>query len=378
MQVPLLDLKVLYDRYRDEIDGAVRRCLDEQHFIMGPDVGAFEKEVVAYLGEPSLHAVGCANGSDAIILALLALGIGAGDEVICPVYTFLSTATSIALVNARPVFVDIDGATFNIDIERIAAAVTPNTRAIIPVHLFGRAADVVAIRALLDGMGRSDIAIIEDSAQSLGAKLDGKHVCTFGELATISFFPSKNLGGYGDGGMVVARDAGVTRRLKMLRAHGSEVKYTAELLGYNSRLDTIQAAILRTKLPHLDDWCAERRVNADRYRALLGGIDLPDSVALPIGDGADGRFYHIYNQFTLRTPNRDALQDFLKAAGVATAVYYPRPLSLQPCFASLGYKAGDFPVAEAAALDSVSLPIYPGLQADQQEYVVEKLAAFYR
>lgn len=375
MSIPLLDLHVLYERQRDAIDAAIRRVVHSQHFIGGPEVAALEAEVAAWLGG-EVHAVACGSGSDAIILALRALDIGAGDEVVVPVHSFTSTATSVDVVGARPVFVDVEADTLNVGPDAVVAALGPATRAVIAVHLFGRPADIPAIRAALAAAGRADVAIIEDAAQALGSRLDGRPVGVLGDLATFSFFPSKNLGAFGDAGMVVALRDDHGEALRMLRQHGARTKYRAELVGYNSRLDAIQAAILRVKLPQLEGWCDERRANADLYRDRFAAAGI-DGVGLPPGDGPGGRFRHIYNQFNLRVPRRDQLQAHLEAAGVGTAVYYPSTLAQQPCYAHLGLDAAAFPNAGAATRDSLAIPIYPGLRPEQIGAVVERIGAFY-
>lgn len=374
MQVPLLDLHVLYERQRAEIDAAMRDVVTRQSFILGPDVEAFEREVETFLGG-DVHAVGVSNGSDAIVLALLAAGIGPGDEVIVPAFTFVSTGTSVAVVGATPVFADVEVDSLNIDPASIAERLTPRTRAVIPVHLFGRAADVTAIDRVLADAGRDDVLVIEDAAQALGARLDGRPVMTLAPLATTSFFPSKNLGCFGDGGLVVARDAETAERLRMLRTHGSKQKYFNELVGYNARLDALQAAILRVRLPALPGWCDERRANAARYREAFA--DLAEHIALPAGDG-DGRFHHIVNQFTIQVRDRDGLARHLTEHGVGSAVYYPRTLAEQPCFAHLGADPDQVPVSRSACHHVLSIPVFPGLSPEQQRYVVDTVRAFFR
>lgn len=373
--IPLLDLSLLYERQRDEIRAAIDRVLEKQAFILGDEVSAFEDEVLAYIGAPGHAAIGVANGSDAIVLALRALGIGPGDEVVCPAYSFTSTATSVSLVGATPVFADVEADSLNLDAARAVERLTPRTRAVIAVHLYGRAADVPALRAALTTAGRDDVAVIEDAAQALGARVDDRAVGTLGDLMTTSFFPSKNLGGFGDGGLVVCEDAEVGERVRTLRAHGARQKYYAELIGQNSRLDALQAAILRVKLPALDGWCDERRENAARYRELLA--DLPaDRVQLP-ADDAGGRYRHIYNQFNLLVEERDALQDWLSEVGIGTAVYYPHTLPAQPCYADLGYAPDDTPIATRAAAQSLAIPVYPGLTTEQQDRVAARISAFF-
>lgn len=373
MSVPLLDLSALYHEQRDAIDDAIRRVVESQVFIGGPEVDGLEQDVAAYL-EGRASAVACGSGSDAIILALRALEVGSGDEVIVPAQSFTSTATSVDVVGATPVFADVDGDTLNLTAAGVVRALTPRTKAVIAVHLFGLPADVPAIREALDAAGRSDVRIIEDSAQSLGARWAEQPACTLGDLATISFFPTKNLGAFGDAGMVVARDPDLAAHIRALRQHGAVTKYNAEFVGYNSRLDAIQAAILRVKLPALDGWCEARRANAARYRTLFGDAGLPD-VRMPAEEPAGAR--HIYNQFNLRVADRDRLAAFLGERGIGTAVYYPRTLPQQPCYADLGHTDDAFPNATAAAADSLAIPVYPGLSAAAQREVVAAIAAFY-
>lgn len=376
MKVPLLNLHALYDQQRAEIDAAIARVVESQLFILGPEAAALEDEVEQLL-DGRTHAVGCGSGSDAIILALRALDIGPGDDVVVPAHSFTSTATSVDVIGARPVFCDVEPHSLNLDPELVAEAVTPNTRAVVAVHLFGRCADVHAIRRELDQLGRQDIVIVEDGAQSLSSSLRGEPACTMGELATTSFFPTKNLGGFGDGGMVFARSEEHTLALRTLRAHGAREKYKAECIGYNSRLDAIQAAVLRVRLPALSAWCETRRENANLYRMLFASAGLGDSVQLP--PTSDAEFVHIYNQFNLRVERRDELQAALKDAGIGTAVYYPRTLPQQPCYADRGFvHERDFPVATAAAQDSLAIPIAPGTTEEEQAYVVESIASFYR
>lgn len=375
MNIPVLDLTPIHEALAAPIEEAILRVVRSQQFIMGPDVAALESEMADFLGG-SVHCIACANGSDALILAMLAFGIGPGDEVIVPAFTFVSTATSVQWTGATPVFADIDADSFNLSVNSTIEQITSATRAVIPVHLFGRPADVHELRLALDNIGRDDILILEDAAQGLGARLDNAPVCTIGDAGTISFFPSKNLGCFGDGGMVAVRDAAVATRLRMLTQHGSRVKYFNELIGYNSRLDSIQAAILRVKLPHLRAWCDERRANAEHYRALFASASL--RLGLPADDGSDGRFHPIYNQFTIRVGERDALQQYLKEKGIGTMVYYPRTLAEQPCFAALRPDLGAVPVSTAACREVLSLPIYPGLAAEAREAVVEAIGQWMR
>jgi len=368
MPVPLLDLKAQHQRIRDEVVSSMMRIVDEQTFILGDIVKAFEADVAAYCKVK--HAVGCASGTDAILLSLRALDIGTGDEVVTSPFTFFATAGAIHNVGAKPVFADIEPDTFNLLPAAAAAAVTSKTKAVIPVDLFGQMAELEKIR---DAVG--DVPIIEDAAQSIGARrrINGEPVLA-GERATLgtfSFFPSKNLGGYGDGGMIVTQDDALATRLRRLRVHGGEKTYYHEEVGYNSRLDALQAAVLRAKLAHLDNWSAARRRNAEYYNAAFA--DLAE-VRTPTVDPANDS---IYNQYTLRAVNRDGLQANLKQRGIGSAVYYPLPLHLQPCFAYLGYQAGDLPESEKASGEVLSLPVYPELTHSQLDEVIGAVRGFY-
>jgi len=367
--VPLLDLNAQYSPLRPQLLDAVTRVCDSQRFIGGPEVEGLERELAAYLATP--HALGMSSGTDALVAALMALNIGPGDEVITPTYSFFATAGSVARLGATPVLVDVEPDTFNMSPAATAAAITSKTKAIIPVHLFGQAADLEPILAAAKPRG---IAVIEDAAQAIGCMYHGKAVGSWGAMGCFSFFPSKNLGGFGDGGLVTSTSAELAHRLKLIRNHGMEPKYYHHMVGANFRLDALQAAVLRVKLPHLAHWSASRRANAVRYRAAFAAAGLPD-VVLPV-EAPDRT--HIYNQFVIRVPKRDQLRAHLDAAGIGTEVYYPVPFHLQECFAGLGYKPGAFPVAEAAALDSLALPIYPELTEAQQAAVVEAIAHFYR
>jgi len=365
---PFLDLKAQFACIHDEILAAVGNVLESQNFILGPEVEAFEREVAALIG--CEYAIGCASGTDALILALLALDIGHGDEVITTPFTFVASAGSIARVGAKPMFVDIDPETFNISPKAIEKAITSRTKAIMPVHLFGLSANVSEINEIAEAKG---IPVIEDAAQAIGARCDSSGVGTMGALGCFSFFPSKNLGGAGDGGLVTTNDAQLAEKLRLLRVHGSRKKYEYELLGMNSRLDALQAAILRVKLRHLDQWTAGRRRNADRYRELFREFRLESRVKLPV---APSRFTHIYNQFTIRRRHRDALREYLHTRGIPTEIYYPKPLHLQKAFVYLGHRPGDFPESEAASLEVLSLPIYPELAHERQRSVVAAIADF--
>ncbi|HEX6201519.1 MAG TPA: DegT/DnrJ/EryC1/StrS family aminotransferase [Thermoanaerobaculia bacterium] len=396
IEVPLLDLQAQHATIRDEVESAVLRVLDSQRFILGPEVEALEAEVAAYVGAP--HAVGVSSGSDALLVALMAEGIGPGDEVVVPAYSFFATAGAVARLGARPVLVDVEPATFNLDPAAVEAAVGPRTRALVPVHLFGQTAEMGPLlelaRATRPGGGR--LVVLEDAAQAIGsADAGGRRAGAMGDYGAFSFFPSKNLGGAGDGGLVTAADAERAQRLRVLRNHGAKPKYFHRVIGGNFRLDALQAAVLRAKLPHLDAWTAGRQANAARYRQLFAdaGLALPLPECVPARcaagecglDRLDGVVLpeerpgvrHIYNQFVIRTPRRDALREHLAAHGVGSEVYYPVPFHLQECFADLGHRAGDFPASECAARHSLALPIYPELTAGQIEHVVAAVAGFF-
>ena len=365
-----LDLKAQFATIREEVMAAVNRVMESQYFILGPEVQKLEEEIAAKLG--AKYAVGCASGTDALILALMAAGIGEGDEVITTPFSFIATAGSIAYVGAKPVFVDIDPVTFNIDTGMIAAAVTAKTRAIMPVHLFGLSADLDPILKIAK---EKNLLVIEDAAQAIGARYKNRYVGTLGEFGCFSFFPSKNLGGAGDGGLITTDNAEMAERLKMLRVHGSKKKYYHEIIGTNSRLHALQAAILRVKLPHLDGWTAGRARRADRYRNEFARLGLGEFIKWPASEAPENQ--HVYNQFTIRAKRRDELKDALKTAGVPTEIYYPLCLHLQKSFAYLGYKEGQMPAAEAASRDALSLPVYPELSDEQQDRVIAGIAAFY-
>lgn len=365
-----LDLKAQYAGIREEVMAAVTRVMESQYFILGPEVKQFEEEVAAMLG--AKFAVGCASGTDALILALMAAGIGAGDEVITTPFSFIATAGSIAHVGAKPVFVDIDPVTFNIDPARIEAAITAKTRAIMPVHLFGLPADMDSIVSLAKAR---KLAVIEDAAQAIGSRYNDQFIGTIGDFGCFSFFPSKNLGGAGDGGLVTTNDPAMAERLRMIRVHGSKKKYFHEVLGTNSRLDALQAAILRVKLRHLDKWAAGRQNRAQRYSALFEQQGLAGAVSCP--SVPSNKYHHVYNQFTIRCQQRDALKDSLRNAGVPSEIYYPLCLHLQAAFAALGFKAGQMPVAEKASQEVLSLPVFPELTDANQDRVVRSVADFY-
>lgn len=361
-RVPLLDLHAQYLPLRAEILAAIERVCDSQRFIMGPEIAAFEEEMARMLGVR--HAVSVSSGTDALLLALMALDIRAGDEVVTSTYSFFATAGAIVRLGAKPVLVDIDETTFNIDPERLAALVTPRTKAIIPVHLFGLSADMDPI---LDVAARAYVPVVEDAAQAIGASYKSRLLGGLGAAGCFSFFPSKNLGAFGDAGLLTTNDDGLAKQARLLRTHGMEPRYYHHVVGANFRMDALQAAILRVKAPHLAEWTARRRANAARYRTLFRDAGLLDRVTLP-GEPPDR--WHIFNQFVIRTADRDGLKAHLDERGIGTEIYYPVPFHLQPCFAGLGHGRGDFPRAERAAAQSLALPIYGELVPAQQEAVV--------
>jgi dTDP-4-amino-4,6-dideoxygalactose transaminase len=369
MPVPLLDLKAQYTPLRDDVLNAITRVCDSQRFILGPETEALERELAALVGVPD--AIGVSSGTDAILVALMALGIGPGDEVITSTYSFFATAGCVVRVGARPVLVDIDPETYNLDPRAVEAAITPGTKAIMPVHLYGQCADMDEIMAIAS---RAGVPVIEDACQSIGATYRDRQAGSFGVAGCFSFFPSKNLGAFGDGGLVTVTDTDFGKRIRLLRGHGAERRYYHQQVGGNFRIDELQSAVLRVKLPHLDAWTRGRQVNAARYRALFAdrGLDTVDGVALPTE--RDDRT-HIYNQFVIRVPTRDAVKAHLHAQGIGCEVYYPVPFHLQECFQDLGYRPGAFPVAEAAAANSLALPIYGELTEAQQAEVVDAVAA---
>ena len=363
MKVPLLDLKTQYASIRTEIRAAIDRVVESQTFILGPEVKAFEQEIAAYCR--SSEAIGVSSGTDALLAALMAIGVRPGDEVITTPYSFSATAGSIARLGARPVFVDIDPKTFNIDAAAIAARITPRTQAIIPVHLFGQIANMPSI---LEIARQHRLRVIEDAAQAIGAELNGQRAGSIGDLGCISFYPSKNLGGFGDGGMVTTSDPELADKIRLLRSHGFRAKYYNELIGGNFRLDEIQAAVLRVKLKHLDAWNEARKRNALAYRENLRSVT---SVELP-PEVPNSR--HVYNQFVIRSKRRDELMSHLKEQGIGTEIYYPAPLHVLPCFRNLGgYREGDFAVSETAAKESLALPVYPELKPEMIEFVCESI-----
>lgn len=370
MKVPLLDLKEQNEALRPEVEAALGRVLDANAFILGDEVAAFEKELAEYCN--AAYAIGCASGSDALVLAMMALDIGPGDEVITTPYSFFATVSAITRVGATPVFVDIDAVDMNLDVSLIEAKITERTKAIEPVHLFGQCADMTALQNIAAQHG---LHLVEDAAQAIGSEENGRRAGSIGDIGCFSFYPSKNLGGMGDGGILTTNDEQIASRLKALRVHGAEKRYHHRWIGLNSRLDGFQGAILRVKLPHLDGWTDRRRENADRYRQAFADKGLLEFITVPTE--LEGR-KHIYNQFVIRVRNRrDELKAFLAEKGVGTDIYYPIPLHLQECFAYLGYKKGDMPESEKAAADTLALPIYPELGADKLEYVVDSIAEFF-
>jgi dTDP-4-amino-4,6-dideoxygalactose transaminase len=378
VNVPLLDLKAQYQAIRDEIDPVVAEVFETQYFILGPKVTECEQAVADYSGCPT--AVGVSSGSDALLISLMAEDIGPGDEVITVPYTFFATVGAIARLGARPVFVDVDPVTYNMDPGKIEAAITPKTRAIIPVHLYGQMADMDPI---MDIANRHNLVVIEDGAQAIGAEYKGHRAGSIGHYGCFSFFPSKNLGGAGDGGMVTFNDEERAERVRMLRNHGMQPKYYHHLVGGNFRLDALQAAVLTVKLRHLDDWTAGRQANARRYDRLFAESGLTEgTVKLPVhphGEGADPQgMRHIFNQYIIRVPKRDELRTWLQEHSVGHEVYYPVALHQQECFADLGYEDEAFPVSEQAASETLALPIYPELNDEQAAYVVDAIRDFYQ
>jgi dTDP-4-amino-4,6-dideoxygalactose transaminase len=366
-----LDLRAQYAAIRDEVMAAVTRVMERQQFILGPEVAFFEQEFAAKFN--AKHAVGCASGTDALILALLAAGIGAGDEVITTPFSFIATAGSIAFVGAAPVFVDIDPATFDIDPGKVEAAITPKTRAIMPVHLFGLPADLDPILALAK---KRKLLVVEDAAQAIGSRYNNRFIGTLGDFGCFSFFPSKNLGGAGEGGLITTGDPETAERLKMLRVHGSKKKYFHDILGTNSRLHALQAAILRVKLRHLDAWTDGRLNRAARYRQLFEQAGLSQFITCP--QAPSGQFHHVYNQFAIRAQRRDALKEHLRLRGIPSEIYYPLCIHLQSAFAHLGYREGQMPQSEKASREVLSLPVFPELTDAQQDQVVKEIAIFYQ
>jgi len=362
--IPLVDLTAQYHSIKKEIDDAVMTTLESGHFILGPAVSRFEESVASYLGVK--HAIGLASGTDALVLALRALNIGAGDEIIMPAYTFFATAGTVMSVGARPVFVDVDPQDYQIDVGKIKSAITSKTKAIIPVHLYGHPSEMNPILEIAREHG---LKVIEDNAQGFGAEYLGKKTGSFGEIGCLSFFPTKNLGAFGDAGMVVTNDSALAERMRMLRTHGWKKKYYSEEVGYNSRLDAMQAAILQAKLPHVDSWNEKRRQISQRYSSMLASL----AISVPV-ERSWGR--HVYHLYIVRTPRRDELQAFLKQKGIASEVYYPLPPHLSVPCRKFGYKEGDFPQAESASRETLALPLYPELTQSQQDEVIAAVREF--
>jgi len=369
MNVPLLDLRAQFQTIRGEVMAAVERVFESQHFILGPEVEAFEIAAAKYCRVK--HAIGCGSGSDALLLALTALGVGPGDEVVTASFSFFATAGSIARLGARPVFVDISPDDFNVDPNLIERAITPRAKAILPVHLFGQCAEMDAIREVAD---RHNLPVIEDAAQAIGAGYCERRAGAMGAVGCFSFFPSKNLGGAGEGGLMTTDDDDLAEKLRLLRVHGMRPKYYHKVVGVNSRLDALQAAVLGIKLKYLDRWSDARRRNAEHYDKLFAEAGVEEVTTPAVRPNRR----HIFNQYTIRCSRRDELMDFLKRRGVGSEIYYPAPLHLQECFAHLGYKLGDLPATERASRECLSLPIYPELTEEMRQYVVEKIAEFYR
>lgn len=370
MNIPLLDLKAQFQPLRAEIMAAVQTVCDEQGFILGPRVAAFEESVAKYVG--ARYAIGCASGSDALLLSLMAMGVGPGDEVVTVPFTFFATAGAVSRLGAKPVFIDIQPDTFNLDPTLIEQAVTSRTKAIIPVHLFGQCADMPAINQIAKA---KRLYVIEDACQAIGAGQGGKRSGVLADTACFSFFPSKNLGGFGDGGMITTDDQKLADTLAMLRVHGSRVRYLHDAVGINSRLDALQAVVLDIKLKYLDQWAEGRRRNAARYEQLFQQAGLLNRVTLPATKTGS---FHVYNQYTVRVSKRDELRAHLKEKGVGTEIYYPLPMHLQKCYQDLGHRKGAFPVSERAAEEVLSLPVYAELTDAQLTYVVEMIADFFK
>lgn len=369
MNVPLLDLKEQNESLRSDIEAALGRVLDTNGFILGSEVAELENELAEYCGVK--HAIGCASGSDAILLALMVYDIGPGDEVITTPYSFFATVSAITRLGATPVFADIEPDTYNINAAQVVDKITSNTKAIEPVHLYGQCADMAALK---DAAG--NIPIVEDAAQAIGAEENSVRAGAIGQVGAFSFYPSKNLGGMGDGGFVTTNDDALAAKLRALRVHGAEEKYYHKYVGLNSRLDGFQGAVLRVKLPHLETWTEKRRANAARYNELFTDHGLTEQIVLP-RERANAR--HIYNQYVIRVPNRrDELKSYLSEKGIGSDIYYPVPLHLQECFGDLGYREGDLPESEKAAKETLAIPIFPELKAQQQEYVVSAIADFFK
>lgn len=370
MHVPLLDLKAQYQAIKIEIDSAIEQVVKSQQFIMGSAVTKLETSVAQYCG--CAYGIGVSSGTDALLVAMMALGISANDEVIIPTYTFFATAGSVSRLGAKPVFVDMEPDTYNLDTGAVEKKITAQTKAIIPVHLFGQCAEMDPVLSIAR---KYNLKVIEDAAQAIGADYQGKRAGSMGDAGCLSFFPSKNLGGFGDGGMVLTNNNDLAEKIRVLRSHGSKPKYCHKIIGGNFRLDTLQAAVLMVKLKYLDSWTDARQKNARDYDALFQDTGLlPARVQIP----ARKKNRHIFNQYVIRAERRDALQAYLKEKEVGTEIYYPIPMHLQECFTVLGYKKGNFPAAEEAARSSLALPIYPELALEQKQHVVNCIKAFYK
>lgn len=369
MKVPLLDLRLQHERLRVELLDAIAGVIDSQQFVLGEEVQRFENDLAAYTG--SKHAIGCASGSDALILALMALDLGESDEVITTPFTFFATGAAIARLGGRPVFVDIDPSSYTIDVSKVEAAITNKTRAIIPVHLYGQCADMASLRAISK---KYNVPIIEDAAQAIGARDQDWQAGTVGLIGCFSFYPSKNLGAAGDAGAMITSDGAIADRLRRLRVHGETSEYHHSEIGINSRLDALQAVVLKTKLKYLDQWSQARRTNAARYDEYFRDAKLNVAIVPPaLRRGA----LHIYHQYVIRVPGfRDLMMDHFAKSGIGTRVYYPLPLHLLECFSYLGHRKGDFPEAEAAALETMALPCFPELTNAQQDYVIDAIEKF--
>ncbi len=370
MKIPFLDLSRQYDSIGAEIEAAALAVLRSQRYVLGPEVESLERDIAAVCG--TRHAIGVASGTDALLIALQALGVGPGDEVVTSAFSFFATASSIARLGARPVFADIDAGTFNLDPAAVALVTRVSTRVVMPVHIFGQCADVEAIREAARSASGRNVPLVEDAAQAIGALRNGRPAGSLSSAGCLSFYPTKNLGGAGDGGMIVTDDEGIDRAARRLRAHGDVGRYDHRDLGMNSRLDAIQAAVLRVKASHLARFNEQRRQRAATYDRLLSGVG--GDLRLPVVAAGNT---HTYHQYVVRTGRRDALASHLAGLGIGTAVYYPTPLHLQPCFAPLGYGVGDLPRTEAACREVLALPLYPELTEEEQERVAAGIAAFF-
>ncbi|MGD9721050.1 MAG: DegT/DnrJ/EryC1/StrS family aminotransferase [Pirellulales bacterium] len=369
--VPLLDVSRQYHAIRDDVAKALARVCDSGRFILGPDCEELERRLAEYCQVS--HAVGCASGSDALVLALMALGVGPGDEVLMPSYTFFATASAAWRLGAKPVFVDIDPVTYNIDPNKVEVLISPATKAILPVHLYGQCADMRALETIAR---THKVPLVEDACQAIGAEFAGRRAGSCSAIGCFSFYPTKNLGGYGDGGLLTTHDAALAEQLRLLRGHGMQPRYYHQVVGVNSRLDSLQAAVLNVKLPHLDRWTTDRQTNAQRYHELFAANRLEHLLGLP--HTAPGR-RHVWNQYIIRVPDgrRDALRAYLAERKIGTEIYYPVPLHLQACFAALGYEQGSLPESERAAHETLALPIFPELTAAEQQVVVREIAAYW-